>query len=360
MLKARTCVFREVPPYRTPSEQFPVELRLDMNENTSGCSPRVTARMRQIRATTVALYPDRERAEKLVAQFLGRQASQLLLTNGADEAIDVLCRTYLEPGDEMILVTPAFPMYEIFALAAGAKVVRIPAGDDFSFPLSAVLDATNPRTRLIVITNPNNPTGAVVPETGIMNVLKRASDAAVLVDEAYYEFYGATMMHAVGIVPNLFVARTFSKAYGLAGMRVGILAGSTQHMSIVRRIVPPFNINVFAVECLEEALGDQEFVQNYVAQVRATRDWFRTEVEGLGFKCWPSQANFVLVNLGEQKDAILKQMREWGIALRDREDCPGCVRISIGTQKEMEVVLLALKQTQILGAQKQREEQPAP
>jgi histidinol-phosphate aminotransferase len=360
MLKARNCIFREVPPYRTPSEPFAVELHLDMNENTSGCSPRVLARLQRISAKTIALYPDRERAEKLVAQFLGRQASQLLLTNGADEAIDLLCRAYIEPGDEVILIIPAFPMYEIFALAAGAKIVKIPASDDFSFPLSAVLDAVSPRTRLIVITNPNNPTGAVVAEMDIMKVLKRAADAAVLVDEAYYEFYGATMMSAVGIVPNLFVARTFSKAYGLAGMRLGILAGSTQHISIMRRIVSPFNINVFAVQCLPEALRDQEFVQNYVAQVRATREWFRTEVQSLGFKVWPSQANFVLVSLGEQKDSILRRMREWGIALRDREDCPGCVRISIGTQKEMEVVLQALKQTQILDAQRQREEQPAP
>jgi histidinol-phosphate aminotransferase len=360
MLKARNCISREVPPYRTPCESFPIELHLDMNENTSGCSPRVLAKLQEIRSNTIALYPDRERAEKLVAEFLGRQASQVLLTNGADEAIDVLCRAFLEPGDEVILITPAFPMYEIFALAAGAKIVKIPAGDEFSFPLSAVLDAVNPRTRLIVITNPNNPTGAVVAEADIMQVLKLAADAAVLVDEAYYEFYGATMMNAVGIMPNLFVARTFSKAYGLAGMRLGILAGATQHISLIRRIISPFNINVFAVECLPEALHDQEFVQKYVAQVRGTREWFRSEVESLGFKCWPSQANFVLVKFGERKDVILKRMRDWGIALRDRQDCPGCVRISIGTQKEMEVVLQALKQTRILGSQRQREEQPAP
>jgi histidinol-phosphate aminotransferase len=346
-------------PYRTPWSHIPAELRLDMNENTTGCSPRVMAKLQAMSANTVAYYPDRERAEKMVAQFLGRPASQVLLTNGADEGIDLVCRAFLEPGDEVIVVTPTFPMYEVFANGSDAKIVGVPAGPDYSFPLSDVLAAVNPSTRIIVITNPHNPSGAVTRDADILTVLRKAPDAAVLVDEAYYEFYGDTMMNAIGTVPNLFIARTFSKAYGLAGMRLGVLAGPTEHMSMVRRMVSPFNINVFAVECLREALDDQDFVRAYISQVRTTREWFRQEVEALGFKCWRSQANFVLVNLGEHKDAMLKQVGDWGIALRDRKDSPGCVRISIGKQKEMEVVLLALKKAQSLVAGKQPEEQPA-
>jgi len=365
MLKPRKCV-RELRPYHSPLSAVQPELRLDMNESTTGCSPQVLARLQSLDAKTVALYPSREKAERMVAAVIGRPPAQILLTNGADEAIDLLCRAYIEPEDEVIVVTPAFPMYEVFGQAAGAKVVKIPAGPDYGFPLAEVLAAINPRTRVIVITNPNNPTGAVTRDADIMQVIKAAPDAAVLVDEAYYEFYGQTMMNAVGTLPNLFIARTFSKAYGLAGMRLGVLVGATEHMSAVRRTASPFNINVFAVECLQEALRDQKFVQEYVAQVRTSREWFRQQMEELGFKVWPSAANFVLVNLGEHKEAILTQMRSWGIALRDRPDCPGCVRITIGKQEEMEVVVLALKQAQTLltGKQEQKEEkeqeQPAP
>lgn len=347
MLKIRKCV-SELQPYHSPLERARMDLRLDMNESTTGCSPRVLARLREISSTTIAVYPDRERAEKAVARFLARSPSQVLVTNGADEGLDVVCRAFLEPEDEMIFVTPTFPMYEIFARSADAKVVKVPAGADYSFPLAAVLAAVSPRTRMIVITNPHNPTGAVVSDDDILTVSRNARHAAVLVDEAYYEFYGQTMMDVVGNVPNLFVARTFSKAYGLAGMRVGVLAGPSDYISVIRRMLSPFNVNVFAVECLEAALNDQHFVNDYVAQVRATREWFREQMELLGFKCWPSQANFVLVSFGEHKEAILKQLREWGISLRDRRDCPGCARITIGTQQEMEVVLMALKKAQAL------------
>jgi histidinol-phosphate aminotransferase len=279
----------------------------------------------------------------MIAAFLGIKPSEVLLTNGADEAIDLLCRAYLEAEDEIIVIVPAFNMYEIFAQSSGATVVRVPAGPDFSFPVERILAAINPRTRMVVVTNPNNPTGTVAQRDDICRVVKAAPDAAVLVDEAYFDFYGETMMDQIGKAPNLFVARTFSKAYGLAGMRLGVLAGSAEHISVIRRMTSPFNVNVFALECLAEALGDRQFVAGYVKQVRATRGWLERELELLGFHCWPSQANFVLVNFGNLRPAILSAMTTEGIALRDRPDIPGCVRISIGTQAEMERVLAVLK-----------------
>src|SRR5262249_9779108 len=246
-------------------------------------------------------------------------------------------------------------MYEIFAAGAGAKVVKVPAGPDFSYPLAEVLASITPRTRIIVITNPHNPSGAVVSDSDILTVASKARDAAILLDEAYYHFYAHSMMNAVGTVPNLFVSRTFSKAYGLAGMRLGVLAGPSDFMAMIRRMPSPFNINVFAVECLEEALADQAFVNDHVSQVRTTRAWFRDQMQSLGFKCWPSQANFVLVEFGNQKDEILRQMSERSIALRDRPDCPGCVRIAIGKQEEMEALLLAIRKAKEIAAPRQEE-----
>lgn len=361
MLKPRKCI-RELSPYHSPLSGDEIELRLDMNESTTGCSPRVLARIQAMDAKKVALYPSRERGELMVSRLLGRPPAQVLLTNGADEAIDLLCRAYLEREDELLLSTPTFPMYEIFARAAGANAKKIPSGPEFSFPVDEIIAAINPKTRLIVITSPNNPTGAITSDQDIMNVCRAAPDAAVLVDEAYFEFYGQTMLGVVGTLHNLFITRTFSKAYGLAGMRLGVLVGASEHIGAIRRMTSPFNINGFAVAALEEALRDQKFVNDYVAQIRSTREWFREQLQELGFKCWPSQANFVLVSLGEQKEAILKQMRAWGIALRDRQDCEGCVRITIGKQQEMEVVVLALKQAQanLAGARPETEEQPAP
>src|SRR5438270_10377152 len=197
MLKARRCV-HEMREYHSPLSSATIDLRLDMNESTTGCSPRVLAKLNSMDARTLALYPRREPGEKLVADFLGVAAEQLLLTNGADEGIDLLCRAYLSPGDEMIVVTPAFAMYEVFAQMEDARTVRVPAGPEFSFPMQPILEAISPRTRVIILCNPNNPTGRPVERPDIMKVVEAAPDAAVLLDEAYFDFHGETMMDQIG------------------------------------------------------------------------------------------------------------------------------------------------------------------
>jgi histidinol-phosphate aminotransferase len=343
MLKARQCV-REMRKYHSPLSSPNTELRLDMNESTTGCSPRVLAKLNSMDARTLAQYPRREAGEKLVADFLGVSPQQLLLTNGADEAIDLLCRAYLESQDEIVIVVPTFGMYEVFAQLEHARVIRVPTGPDFSFPLKGVLNALGNKTRIVVICNPNNPTGIDVPRESIMQIVQAAPDAAILLDEAYFDFYGQTMIDQIGKLPNLFVARTFSKAYGLAGLRLGVMVGDQEQMSVLRRMASPFNVNAFAIECLGDALGDPQFVADYVEQVIASREWLHKQLEKLGFKCWPSHGNFVLCRFGEEKKSILDALRARGISLRDRPDCEGCVRITIGKQQEMERLVAELKQ----------------
>jgi histidinol-phosphate aminotransferase len=343
MLKARKCI-REMAEYDALINDPNITLRLDMNENTTGCSPRVLAKLRSLDAQTLASYPSRDAGEKLVAAELDILPAQALLTNGADEAIDILCRSYLEANDEILLVVPTFTMYEVFAQTQSAKVVRIPTGPEFSFPMQQVIDAVTDRTRLIVICNPNNPTGLPAARSSILRVIESAPSAAILLDEAYYHFYGQTLLDQIDKFPNMFIARTFSKAYGLAGMRLGLIAGPEEQMSVLRRMAPPFNVNVFALECLAEALADHQFLNDYVAQIRTSREWLRQELEQLGFKCWPSETNFLLSRFGVEKNEILNALRKRGISLRDRSDCEGCVRISIGTQPEMERLMTELKQ----------------
>jgi histidinol-phosphate aminotransferase len=342
MLKARKCV-REMREYHSPLSGPTIDLRLDMNESATGCSPRVLAKLNSMDARTLAQYPRREAGEKLVADFLHLPPQQLLLTNGADEAIDLLCRAYLEPEDEIAIVVPTFGMYEVFAQMENAKIVRVPTGPEFIFPVERVLDAITDKTRIVVICNPNNPTGVDVARPDILQVIEAAPDAAILLDEAYFDFYGQTLLDQIGKLPNLFVARTFSKAYGLAGLRLGVIAGDQEQISVLRRMASPFNVNAFAIECLAEALADRQFVANYVSQVKASREWLRRELEQLHFKCWPSQGNFILCRLGDDTKAILNTLRARGIALRDRPDCEGCVRITVGTQQEMERLVAELK-----------------
>src|SRR5271165_3758512 len=346
MLEARAAV-RNLPTYHPPLAGRD-GLRLDFNENTVGCSPQVLARLRQLTAEQIACYPERAPVEAVIAGHLDVDPKELLLTNGVDEAIHLLCETFLDPGDEVLIVVPTFAMYEISVAATGARVITVPAGKNFQFPTAELLSQITPRTRLIAVANPNNPTGTVAEPASLLEVARRAPQAALLVDEAYFEFYGRTLLGQFRSIPNLFVARTFSKAYGLAGLRIGILAGNAEHIAMVSKVSSPYNVNGVALACLPTALADQDYVRGYVDQVRKGRDQFQQELDQWGIRCWPSQANFVLASFGSLKAALIQSMRARGILVRDRSldyGCEGCVRITIGTTEQTARLLRALRET---------------
>jgi histidinol-phosphate aminotransferase len=345
MLSPREAV-RTLPSYHPPLAGRD-GLRLDFNENTVGCSPRVLERLRQIDPEQLARYPEREPVEAAVADILGIAAAELLLTNGVDEAIHLLCETYLEPGDEALIVVPTYSMYRIYILAAGAQIIAVPADKDFVFPSDDLCARITPRTRLIAIANPNNPTGTVAPAEDLLRIARLAPDAAVLVDEAYFEFYGESTLMTRSEFPNLFVARTFSKAYGLAGLRIGMLVGDADQMRAVRRVSSPYNVNAVALACLPEALGDQAYIQQYVSEVRESRVRLECALGASGIQFWPSQANFVLARVGAAS-SFVELMRRRGILVRDRSSdhgCEGCVRITLGPRAHADRLLTALQET---------------
>jgi histidinol-phosphate aminotransferase len=356
MLSPRKAV-RNLPTYHPPLGGR-TGLRLDFNENTVGCSPRVLERLRSIGLEELARYPEREPVEAVVAGHLGTSPDELLLTNGVDEAIHLLSETYLEPGDEALLVVPTFAMYEIFAAATAARITKIPAGSDFSFPTADVLRGVTPATRLIAIANPNNPTGSAAPIDDLLRIAYAAPDAALLVDEAYFEFHGETLLGRWREQPNVFVARTFSKAYGLAGLRAGLLMGDAQQISAVRRVASPYNVNSIALACLPEALADAEYMRDYVAQTCEGRGLLQRELKSLRIPFWPSRANFVLMRLGSLNSAFIGRMRERGILVRDRSrdpNCEGCVRITLGSAEQTDRLLPALRETlQEIGALREK------
>src|SRR5208337_4410048 len=216
--------------------------------------------------------------------------------------------------------------------ALGAQVVRVQSSEDLTLPVADLLTRISPRTRVIAIANPNNPTGLAASRADLLKIAKAAPDAAVLIDEAYFEFCGGaltcrTVLPDLARHPNLFVARTFSKAYGLAGL--------------------PFNVNAAALACLEEALADQAFVRDHVAQVKQGRERLAQLFDELGLRFWPSQTNFVLVRVGAQAKTFMEAMQRRGVLVRDSSaspGCDGCVRITVGTPKQMDGVLQAIRE----------------
>lgn len=329
-------------------------LRLHLNENTGGCSPAVIQALRTITCADVSFYPDYAPAVSACARYLDVDQEQLLLTNGLDEGIlaaSILALRGAAAVDpfEAIVVVPAFDMYAASADAVGGRVVEVPLGDEFSFPLETLLAAITRRTRIIFITDPNNPTGQSVPAGAIEAVAAAAPEALVFVDEAYIEFRGDPRIDHASLArtPNLVIGRTFAKAHGLAAIRIGALVAAPPVVDALRRVVPPYSINVVAAHALPAALSDRTFLDGYVQQVRESREILYEALDRRGTRYWRSDANFVLVRLGDRSAAIVDALRARGIHVRDRSNaqgCGGCIRITTGLVEHTREAIAALEE----------------
>jgi histidinol-phosphate aminotransferase len=345
MLKPRESIAK-LKPYRSPILSR-AGLSLDLNESMAGCSPRVLARLRSVTARDVSLYPEREVGESLVADFLGVTPEQVLLTNGMDEGLSLVFAGYLDQDDELLFADPTFVMYPVLGDTLGARVVRVQAHEELALPVADLLARISPRTRVIAIANPNNPTGLAARREDLLRIVEAAPEAAVVIDEAYFEFCGETLIPELARHSNLFVGRTFSKAYGLAGLRLGVLIGAAEQISFLRRFGLPFNVNSLVLACLEEALADQAFVSEHVAQVKRGRAQLEELFRELGLRFWPSQTNFVLVRVGAELKAFVEAMQRRGVIVRDSSanpGCQGCARITVGTPAQMDGVLQAIRE----------------
>jgi histidinol-phosphate aminotransferase len=322
-------------------------LRLDFNENTLACSPKVLEALARISAGSLTRYPERESVEAIVAAHLGLAPAQVALTNGVDEAIHVLFETFLDAGDELLLPVPTYTMYEVYASVTDARIVTVQAADDLQFPYERLLAAITPRTKIIAVANPNSPSGTIAMRDQLIEIANRAPHALLLVDEAYFHFHGETVKDLIGVLPNLVIARTFSKAYGLAGLRLGVLAGPVESMRWIRRVLSPYSVNSLALACLPAALEDVAYLNWYVGEVLAAREEFESALDSAGVRRWPSRANFILIHIGPQHQEFVQLMRAAGVLVRDRSSDPGCngrVRITIGTREQMRHAVDSLHQ----------------
>jgi histidinol-phosphate aminotransferase len=217
---------------------------------------------------------------------------------------------------------------------AGGRVVNVMPRPGFAFALDEVVAAITPETRIVFVTNPNNPTGVPVPREAVMAVSQRLPPhAIVFLDEAYVDFSGGTFIPDLPAFPNVVIGRTFSKAYGLAGLRIGALVGHPATLDPLRRVTPVYSVNLAAVVALQAALEDEGYVADYVRQVAESKALLYAACDRIGLEYWKSAANFVLVRVGDRAGALVAVAASRGIYLRDRSNepgCAGCVRITTG------------------------------
>ena len=337
-----------------PPRDVPGALRLHLNENTGGCSPAVLEAVRRVTAEQIAVYPDYEALTRECAAYFGVPEAQVALTNGLDEgqlSLIVACFRASEsaPGvPEGIIVLPAFEMYAIQISAAGGKVVAVPSRPDFEFPTDDLLRAVTPRTRIIFLTSPNNPTGLLIPHDAIRRIARSVPPhITIALDEAYGEFSGDTFIPELAAHPNVIVGRTFAKAHGLAGLRAGCLIGNQERLDPIRNVLPPYNINVLTSAGWLAALKDRAHLARYQKEVAASKQLVYERCDKLGLKYWPSAGNFVLIRVGEDAGKLVEAMAALGILIKDRSQehgCKGCIRMTAGVVEHTQRALSAMEE----------------
>jgi histidinol-phosphate aminotransferase len=331
--------------YEAPAEGREGKVRLDFNENTAGCSRSVVRALGKMTAKQLAMYPEYEKRTAGLARYFNVRPKELLLTNGGDDALRVFFDTFVEAGSSILICEPTFPMYRYWGEIAGACVETLSYGAKMEFPLSGILATLEKKPRVLFIANPNNPTGTLVKIAEIEEILRAATNTAVVIDEAYAEFSGVTLVPYIEKYPNLFIARTFSKAAGLAALRLGAVIASHESLAYLRRAMPPFPVNLAALVAAHAAVRDGGAIRGYVREIRRNRAWFEGELRKLGVKTFPSAGNFLLANFGASGPVLFQRLEREGILLRERtKDLgPGFVRITIGTEAEMKLLLKAIK-----------------
>jgi histidinol-phosphate aminotransferase len=330
---------KNLKPYSSARDDFSGEANvwIDANENPFN--------------TGVNRYPDPHQRElkEMLSQIKGVKPENVFVGNGSDEIIDLLYRIVCEPGKaNVVVMPPTYGMYAVSAEVNDVNIKRVFLKQDFTVDVNAVLEAVDINTRLIFICSPNNPTGTLVPRD-IVETIASKFDGLVVVDEAYIDF--APAESAVSLIdryPNIFVMQTLSKAWGLAGARVGVGIGSKELLAVMGKVKAPYNVNIISQQIALNTLSDMSSFNIKVETILEQREWLSGELAKLDIveKVYPSAANFLLVRFKYMAD-VFQFLMDCGIVTRDRSRekwCDGCIRITVGTPEENEILVGALNQ----------------
>lgn len=335
-------------------------IKLASNENPFGASPKAAEAIRELAANT-AIYPDGYAAvlREKVAQKIGVAQEQLIFGNGSDEIIQFLCRALLDENTNTVTADPTFSQYKLNATIEGAEVREIACKEDGTHDLEAMLAAIDENTRIVWVCNPNNPSGTYIDKASFEQFMKSVpADVLVVSDEAYYEYAIADdfpqSIPLLKTYKNLIVLRTFSKAYGLAALRVGYGVGDADFIAKLDPVRPPFNNTTFAHAAAAAALDDDPFIAECVQKNREGMKLYEAFCEEQGLTYYSSQANFILIDFGRSGDEVFDYLLKRGFIIRSGEALgfPTCARITVGSQEENEEILSILKemlQTQPIG-----------
>lgn len=335
---------RELRPYRPPEAAS--GLALHRNTNRRGPHPATRDPARLLEGIDLSEYPDGTASpvRQALAERHGMDPTGFLTGNGSNEMFDLIFKALLEPGEAVVYPGPSYSLYRHYALANGARACEIPLGEDFQLRPNAFLET---EAAMIVLCTPNNPTGNALDPEAILPIVESNPDRPVVIDEAYAEFGEHNWLERSQQFPNLLVVRTLSKAYGLAGARVGYLAGPPNLVDVIDRVRLPYNLGALSQAVAVAALRAPGFVEEYVRMIVEERPRWHDMLVERGFRVWPSQANFLLAQVPPvgERDALVAELWQAGVLVRIPGDHPrlqDSVRVTVGTPEDREALAEAL------------------
>lgn len=327
-------------------------IKLASNENPYGPSPKAIAAIARA-ARDVNRYPDGDcfYLRQALSKKLNVDSRQIIFGNGSDELIVMAVRAFVSPGDEVIIAQPSFLIYDIASRLEGAAIKSVPL-KNFRYDLAAMKKEVTSKTKIVFLGNPDNPSGGYFTQKDIEGfVAGLRDDILVFIDEAYYEYVEADdYVDSIGLLkkyPNVFVTRTFSKMYGLAGLRVGFGVGAEELVAVLNRLREPFNINSLAQEAALAALKDRAYYRGLSVKIRKQREFLYQSFKDMGLRSVESFTNFILVEVNRDSGAICRELLKRGVIIRDMSHwgMKGFIRVTIGTETENRRLVRALKET---------------
>ncbi len=342
-------IISQIATYPDPEELPRGFVKLNANENPYEPSRKVFSAIVE-KLPSINRYPvNPSRLRSLIADYTLLKPENVIIGNGSDEVINLLTKTFVDSGDEVVIPYPTFQMYDVAASIAGARVRTVKMLEGFKLDVNGILKAVTPKTKLIFLCSPNNPTGNTVAEDDVIAIAEK--EALVIVDEAYVEFAQKPLTPALLKRSNLIFLRTFSKAFGLAGLRIGYGLGNPDVVAYMYRVKVPYNVNRLAIAAAEAALEDVEHVKRVTTQVKGARSRLYKRLREIkGLKPYPSEANFIFVDTAETglaSDVVVEALLKRGVAVRGFGNLRGFrgsyFRVTVGTPSENECFLTALK-----------------
>ena len=325
------------------------EDRLDFNESLLGPAPQVIDSIKDFMdSKMVGVYPEYGGLEERIASFYGIESGKAMACNGSDKAIDTIIRTYVEAGQKVIIPSPSFAMFYQYAGIEGAKTIEVQYENDMSFPIDGVVDAIDADTALIIICNPNNPTGTKAEKKHIDDIIEASDGIPVYIDEAYFEFMGETSLGLIAQHDNLIISRSFSKAFGLASLRAGCILSQEENIRQMLKVRGPYDVNMAAKVGIMASFDNYGRIRDYCSHVMCeSKPYLEKELKRMGVEFFPSHANFLLVRFGQEVKSICERLKDRGILIRDRSSHPllsGCARISLGKVEHSKRLVAALEE----------------